>query len=111
MFAHFDGALGGHGQERRRRKRRRKRRGGGGLWPDRRQPEQQRSLRLPTPRVAVFTPGGVKCDRSRQKGSRSRSRAGAAARSPNMELENIVANTVLLKAREGEDGDGGATVR
>lgn len=25
-----------------------------------------------------------------------------------MELENIVANTVLLKAREGEDGDGGA---
>lgn len=26
----------------------------------------------------------------------------------NMELENIVANTVLLKAREGEDGDGGA---
>lgn len=26
-----------------------------------------------------------------------------------MELENIVANTVLLKAREGEDGDGGLT--
>lgn len=25
----------------------------------------------------------------------------------NMELENIVANTVLLKAREGKDGDGG----
>lgn len=25
-----------------------------------------------------------------------------------MELENIVANTVLLKAREGKDGDGGA---
>lgn len=24
-----------------------------------------------------------------------------------MELENIVANTVLLKAREGKDGDGG----
>lgn len=27
----------------------------------------------------------------------------------NMELENIVANTVLLKAREGKDGDGGVT--
>ena len=26
-----------------------------------------------------------------------------------MELENIVANTVLLKAREGKDGDGGLT--
>lgn len=34
----------------------------------------------------------------------------AAAPTPysiNMELENIVANTVLLKAREGKDGDGG----
>lgn len=38
--------------------------------------------------------------------------AAAAAGAPdsiNMELENIVANTVLLKAREGKDGDGGLT--
>lgn len=39
-------------------------------------------------------------------------RCAAAAVSPhsiNMELENIVANTVLLKAREGKDGEGGVT--
>lgn len=38
--------------------------------------------------------------------------SAAAAVTPdsiNMELENIVANTVLLKAREGKDGDGALT--
>lgn len=78
-------------------------------------PKQERSLQLPAPRpgadrrgrAAVLIQGGGVQERS-EPPVRDQEPPVCRPDSINMELENIVANTVLLKAREGEDGDGGA---
>ena len=100
----------------RRRRRRRKRRGGGVRAVTGRDCKQNRRADFLLLGRAVGGGGGRCSERINRAWSHRWREPGApsavAAVTPdsiNMELENIVANTVLLKAREGKDGDGALT--
>ncbi len=115
FFLFSDSSFRAERRRRRRRKRRRKRRGGVRLLPDRTVRKQERRVEFFLLGWAVGGGGGrclrrINWDWSRRGGPGAPSAAAAVTPDTiDMELENIVANTVLLKAREGKDGDGGLT--